>query len=408
MNLKETFKQAFDSLWANKLRSFLTLLALVVGVFSVIVSTTAVAVLDNFFQNTMSVMGGDVINVSRTPSVQIGNEGRSDRNREKITFRTMEELQERLRLAENVSPDETFDYNSKILYGNEETDPTVNIKGSNQYYLDNNAYELADGRNFTSEDIQYARKLAIIGSEVQDELFETEYPLGKNIRIGGHQYRVIGLLKQKGSIFGQSLDEFVLIPYTTGLLVYGGDRNIDIQAKAPQMELIEAAMDEITGVMRVIREVAPGMENDFEIETNDSLSGTFDQFTYILYAVGFIIGGITLFGAGIGVMNIMLVSVTERTREIGIRKAVGATRRAIVSQFLAEAIFICQLGGIIGMALGIVAGNGMALWIETEPIVPIWAVMMGFFGMLVIGMVFGVYPAYKAAQLDPIESLRYE
>lgn len=407
MDIRETFKQAVDSLWANKLRSFLTLLALVVGVFSVIVSMTAVSVLDNFFTNTMSLMGGDVINVSRNPSVQIGNDGRSDRNRKQISFTTMEELQEQVRLAGNVSPDETFD-RTKVLYGDQETDPTVAVRGSNEHYLNNNAYELRDGRNFTSEDIQYARKFAIVGSEVQTELFETAYPLGKNIRIAGQQYRIIGLLEQKGSIFGQSLDEFVLIPYTTALMVYGGDRNIDIQVKAPEMGLIQAAMDEVTGIMRVIRKVAPGMENDFEIETNDSLAGTFDQFTFILYAVGFVIGGITLFGAGIGVMNIMLVSVTERTKEIGIRKAVGATRRAIVSQFLAEAIFICQLGGIIGIALGILAGNGMALWIETEPVIPIWAVTMGFFGMFVIGLIFGVYPAYKAAQLDPIESLRYE
>jgi putative ABC transport system permease protein len=191
-------------------------------------------------------------------------------------------------------------------------------------------------------------------------------------------------------------------------MIYGGDRNIDIQVKAPAMDFIEAAMDEITGIMRVVRKVAPGAENDFEIETNDSLAGTFDQFTFILYAVGFVIGGITLFGAGIGVMNIMLVSVTERTREIGLRKAVGATKKAIVSQFLTETIFICQLGGLIGIALGILAGNGMAIWIETEPVIPIWAVLTGFFGMFVIALLFGVYPAYKAARLDPIESLRYE
>lgn len=408
MNIKEVFIQAFDSLRANKLRSSLTLLALVVGVFSVIVSTTAVAVLDNFFQNTMSIMGGDVINISRTPSVQIGDgDNRSLRNRQRITFETAEELQERLRLAGNVSPDETFDF-TKVVYGDEETEPTVRVVGSNEYYLDNNAYELLDGRNINSEDVQYARPYAIIGSDVQEDLFQNEYPLGKNIRISGHQYRIIGLLDEKGSIFGQSLDNIVIIPYTTALNIYGGDRNIDIQAKAPAMEYLDAAMDEITGIMRVIRSVAPGMENDFEIETNDSLAGTFDQFTFILYAVGFIIGGITLFGAGIGVMNIMLVSVTERTREIGIRKAVGATRKAIVSQFLMEAIFICQLGGILGIALGIIAGNGMAIWIETEPVIPIWAVTMGFFGMFIIGLVFGVYPAFKAAQLDPIESLRYE
>ncbi|HKL18911.1 MAG TPA: ABC transporter permease [Halalkalibaculum sp.] len=408
MNLKETFSQAYDSLRANKLRSSLTLLALVVGVFSVIVSTTAVAVLDNFFQNTMSIMGGDVINISRTPSVQIGDgDRRSLRNRQRITFDTAEELQERLKLARGISPDETFDY-TKVIYGDEETEPTVRIIGSNEYYLDNNAYELRDGRNLNSEDIEYSRPFAILGHDIQEDLFQTEYPLGKNIRVAGQQYRVIGLLDEKGSIFGQSLDNIVIIPYTTALNIYGGNRNIDIQAKAPAMEYLDAAMDEITGVMRVIRKVAPGMENDFEIETNDSLAGTFDQFTFILYAVGFIIGGITLFGAGIGVMNIMLVSVTERTREIGIRKAVGATRKAIVSQFLMEAIFICQLGGLIGIALGILAGNGMALWIETEPVIPIWAVTMGFFGMLLIGLVFGVYPAFKAAQLDPIESLRYE
>lgn len=400
--------QAFDSLWANKLRSSLTLLALVVGVFSVIVSTTAVAVLDNFFTNTMSVMGGDVINVSKTPTVQIGRGDRSDRNRKDITFETAERLQELLQFAEDVSPDETFDYLAKVIYGDEETDPTIDIKGSNQYYLSNNAYELKDGRNFSSEDIQYSRSFAIIGSKIQEELFQAEYPVGKSIRIGGHRYQVIGVLEEKGSIFGSSLDDFVLIPYTTALMVYGGDRNINIQVKAPQMDLIRAAMDEVTGIMRVIRKVAPGMENDFEIETNDSLAGTFDQFTFILYAVGFVIGGITLFGAGIGVMNIMLVSVTERTREIGIRKAVGATRKAIVSQFLTEAIFICQLGGIVGIALGILAGNGLALWIETDPVIPVWAVLMGFFGMFVIGMLFGVYPAYKAAQLDPIDSLRYE
>lgn len=407
MNVKEIFKQAFDSLWANKLRSSLTLLALVVGVFSVIVSTTAVAVLDNFFQNTMSVMGGDVVNVSKAPSVRMGGISDNIRNREDITFETSERLQEMLRLAEDVSPDETFD-RTKVIYGDEETEPTVRIIGSNQHYINNNAYELADGRNFSVEDVQYGRAFAIVGSDVVAELFQNINPVGKNIRIAGQQYQIIGVLEQKGSVFGQSMDEFVLIPYTKALAVYGGNRNIEIQVKAPAMDFVEAAMDEITGVLRVIRKVAPGAENDFEIETNDSLAGTFDQFTFILYAVGFVIGGITLFGAGIGVMNIMLVSVTERTREIGLRKAVGATKKAIVSQFLMETVFVCQLGGLIGIALGVLAGNGMALWIETEPIIPIWAVLTGFLGMFVIALLFGVYPAYKAARLDPIESLRYE
>ena len=407
MNVREVFRQAFDSLWSNKLRSSLTLLALIVGVFAVIVSTTAVAVLDNFFQNTMSVMGGDVINVSKSPSVQIGQGDRSARNRRDITFETAERLQSMVQLAEDVSPDETFDL-AKIIYGDRETDPTIRVVGSNQHYLDNNAYDLQDGRNFSPEDIQYGRPFVIIGSGIGDELFQTEYPIGKSIRISGRPYQIIGAIDEKGSIFGQSLDDFVLIPYTTALMVYGGDRNIAIQVRAPAMDFIEATIDEVTGVLRVIRKVAPGMDNDFEIETNDSLAGTFDQFTFILYVVGFVIGGITLFGAGIGVMNIMLVSVTERTREIGIRKAVGATKKAIVSQFLAETIFICQIGGLLGIAFGILGGNAMALWIGTDPVIPVWAVLLGFLGMFVIGLTFGVYPAYKAAQLDPIESLRYE
>lgn len=407
MNMREVFKQALDSLWANKLRSSLTLLALVVGVFAVIVSTTAVAVLDNFFQNTMSVMGGDVINISKSPSVQLGQADRSLRNRQDITFETAERLQELMAVAEDMSPDETF-IRTKIVYGDEETEPTVRIVGSNQHYLSNNAYELSEGRNFSTEDIQYGRPFAIIGSSVADILFQTEYPVGKSIRISGRPYQIIGLLDEKGSIFGQSLDEFVLIPYSTALMVYGGDRNIAIQVRAPAMDFIESTIDEVTGLMRIIRKVAPGMDNDFEIETNDSLAGTFNQFTVILYIVGFVIGGITLFGAGIGVMNIMLVSVTERTREIGIRKAVGATKKAIVSQFLAETIFICQVGGLLGIVFGILGGNAMAIWIETEPVIPIGAVLFGFLGMVIIGLTFGVYPAYKAAQLDPIESLRYE
>ncbi len=204
MSIKEVFFQAFDSLRANKLRSSLTLLALVVGVFSVIVSTTAVAVLDNFFQNTMSMMGGDVINISRTPSVQMGDgDRRSLRNRQQITFETAEELQERLKLAGEISPDEVFDY-TKVVYGEEETEPTVRVVGSNEYYLNNNAYELQDGRNFNSEDVRYARPLALIGSEIREDLFQTEYPVGKNIRVAGHQYRVVGILNEKGSIFGQS------------------------------------------------------------------------------------------------------------------------------------------------------------------------------------------------------------
>ena len=407
MNFKETFTQAFDSLKVNKIRSFLTLLALVIGVFSVIGSTTAVAVLDNFFTNTMSILGSDVITVQRNPAVQMGPRDASLRNRKEIKFEDAENLDERMRIGEGMTPETSFSF-TKVVFKNEETEPNVRIRGGNSEYFENNAYIIEDGRNFNEEDIQYARQVAIIGKDVQNEIFKTEYPLQKTIRIDGRQYTVIGILEKKGQIFGQSFDNMVVIPYTTGINAYGGNRGIGIQLRAPEISKVQETIDEITGIMRVIRNVNPVDDNDFEIITNDSLTGTFNQFTFILYFAGFVVGAITLLGAGIGVMNIMLVSVTERTREIGIRKAVGATRKAIVNQFLMEAVFICQIGGLIGLLAGVAAGNIMAVLIDTEPVIPIMSLFISFFGMLFIGLIFGVYPAFKASKLDPIESLRYE
>lgn len=409
MNVRETYSQAWDSIKSNKIRSFLTLLALVIGVFSVMVSTTAVAVLDNYFTTTLSLMGSDVINVQRMPPVSLGPRDQSLRNRKRIKFADAEEFQDRAILAEGVSPNETFRM-TKVQYNDEETEPNVRIAGGNMYFLENNSFVLEDGRNFNEDDVQYRRPYAIIGKDIQNKLFKNEYPLGKEIRVDGRPYQVIGILEAKGQIFGQSFDNFITIPYTTGLNVYGGAnwRDVGIQVRAPKITLIQETVEEITGIMRVIRKVAPGDPNDFEIDTNDSLSGTFDAFTGVLYAGGFAIGFITLLGAGIGVMNIMLVSVTERTREIGVRKAIGATRKAITNQFLMEAVFICQIGGLMGLILGVGVGNYMAVWIDADVVIPIWSVLGSFFGMLIIGLFFGVYPAVKAAKLDPIESLRYE
>lgn len=407
MNIKETVSQASDSLKANKIRSFLTLLALVIGVFSVIVSTTAVAVLDNFFTNTMSILGSDVITVQKNPAVQMGPRDASLRNRKNIKFDDAEDLEERIRIAEGMSPITTFSF-TKVTYNDNETDPDVRVRGSNSEFIENNAFTLEDGRNINPEDVQFNRNVVVLGKDVQVELFKTEYPLGKEVRIDGKPYSVIGLLEKKGQILGSSFDNIVIIPYTTGINNYGGNRGIGIQVRAPEIDKVASTIEEITGIMRVIRAVDPAQENDFEVITNDSLSGTFDAFTGVLYAAGFAIGLITLLGAGIGVMNIMLVSVTERTKEIGVRKAVGATRKAIVSQFLMEAIFVCQIGGLIGLILGVGAGNYVAVLINTEPVIPLWSVFGSLFGMTLIGLVFGVFPAFKASQLDPIESLRYE
>lgn len=407
MNLFEVFRQALDSIRANKLRSSLTLLAIAVGVFAVIGSNTAVLVLDTYFKNTLTLMGGNVITVQKRPGVSMGNDWMKYRNRRDITFAHMEELSERADMVRNVGPYETFSVD-KVTFESNSTEPNVSIRGANEFFLDNNAFDLEAGRNFTEQDIRNARNMAIIGFDVVDVLFEGVDPVGKTIRIKGMPFTVIGVTETKGATFGQSQDRFVLAPYTALLNLYGGNRDISIQVAARSIDRIEDTIDELIGVMRLVRKVEPGEPNDFEIVTNESLGGVFDQFTGVLYIIGFVVGGISLLGAGIGVMNIMLVSVTERTREIGIRKAVGATKKAIVSQFLMEAIAICQIGGVVGILTGAAVGNLMTLWLDTSLVFPWMAAILGVVGMTAVGLLFGVYPAFKASELDPIESLRYE
>lgn len=408
MNIIEVFRQAVDSIRANKLRSSLTLLAISVGVFAIISANTAVLVLDTYFKDTLSLMGGDVITVSKFPAIQMGpSDWERYRNRQDITIQQMERMQDMSRQATGIGPNRQY-RTTRVSYGERETEPNIGIRGGNEHYLENNAYVIEEGRNFLPEDIDYARSVAIIGADVADALFEIETPLGKVIRIEGRPYTIIGVTEAKGNVFGSTLDRFVVIPYSNLAGVYGRNLNIGIQLRAGSVDRVSETIDEMTGILRTIRQVDPAADNDFEITTNESLGNAFDSFTGVLYLIGFVIGGIVLLGAGIGVMNIMLVSVTERTREIGLRKAVGATRKAITSQFLMESIAICQIGGLIGILAGVGLGNMAALWLESSLVIPWSSAIGGVIGMTVVGVLFGVYPAYKAANLDPIESLRYE
>lgn len=403
----EILKMSLATLKENLLRTLLTMLAIIVGVFAIIGAVTAVSVLDNYFNNTLNLMGGNVLYISKYPGVRVGD-GSEYRNRQNITFDQFEKLQERVRYARSINPIETFSY-TEIQYGEKKTDPNKRVTGTNQYYIPNNAYNIQSGRNFTEDDINKARKVIIIGEDIRKELFDTQDALNKEILIDGQRYKIIALLEAKGTTLGESNDDMVIIPYTTGLSIYGGGRrDINIQVAAPNMTLVNETMDELIGVLRTIRKVEPGKPNDFEIETNNSLKSFFNQFTGMLFLFGFVVGGIALLGAGIGVTNIMLVSVTERTREIGVRKAIGATRRAIIFQFLAEAVMICQIGGIIGLVIGIIGGNMMAVAFEIDMVFPWMAAIGGIFGLTIIGLISGVIPAVKASRLDPIESLRYE
>ncbi len=400
---------AWDALRSHKMRSSLTLLGMVIGVFAIIVSVTAVSVIEVYFKDRLQFLGASTFTIRRTPSIQVGDSDRSLRNRPVISYDQVVRLERAMTLPVTISPLEDF-YLGAVRYGSEETEPNVVLLGADENMLGNFSYELGTGRFFSEQDVLYARPVIVLSEVVADELFPNETPLGKQVRMGGHKYEVIGVLKKKGSFLGFNMDNRVFAPITRLFSLYGTDnRNIaSISVRVHHAPLLQAAMEEVTGRFRVIRKVPPGENNNFELETNDSMQSIFDAFTGTLTMGGAVIGLIALLAAGIGIMNIMLVSVTERTREIGIRKSIGARSRDIMRQFLLEAFFLCQIGGLLGILLGALAGNIVAIYFDISAAFPVgWAI--GAVIMVTgIALVFGGYPAYKAAQLNPIESLRYE
>ncbi|MEM6647912.1 MAG: ABC transporter permease [Bacteroidota bacterium] len=407
MGVFEAFRMASESLRANKLRSALTLLGMVIGVFAIMTSVTAVEVIDTYFKDRVNFLGSSTFSVKRSPSIQI-DDGRGSRNRPRITWDQVSRLKSAITLPVDISVREDFSVGI-VKAGAQESEPGTLLFGADENYLGNFSTELAEGRFLTEQDVHYGRPVVVLGSIVAEELFPASTPVGKTVEMNGRRYQVVGVLEEKGSFLGFNQDRLLLAPITYLLSVYGVNRNIaDITVRARSIDQMPAVMDEIISRFRVIRKVPPGEDNNFEVESNDALQDTFAGFTGTLTVAGAGIGLIALLAAGIGIMNIMLVSVTERTREIGIRKSIGAKKRDIVRQFLLEAIFLCQIGGLIGLALGAGVGNGVALYFEISAAIPWdWAIG-GVVAVTVIALIFGGYPAFKAAGLDPIESLRYE
>ena len=401
----EAVREALQALRANKLRSALTLLGMVVGVFAVIAAVTAVDVIDLYFKESIQVFGASTFSVQRD-----GFGPDPEQYRPPITYGQVRRLEDRVSGDLTVSVQEGFDYNVAVRSAREKTNPNVNLYGTDQAFLGNFGYEMDAGRPLTRPDVQNGRPVALLGATVADELFPTTTPLGKDISVGRVKLKVVGVLKKKGSFLGFDPDTRVFAPITYLMSTYGGGgRNMgDVAVRTPTPQQIPAAKDEVRQHMRVIRQVPPGEPDNFTMETNASIRSTFDQFTSTLTIGGALVGLISLLAAGVGIMNIMLVSVTERTREIGIRKAVGAKRGHILTQFLMEAVILCQIGGLVGILFGGLGGNVTAFYFDIAPSFPwIWA-LVAVGGVTILAVIFGVYPAYKAARLDPIDSLRYE
>jgi putative ABC transport system permease protein len=407
--IKESFRMAIESIRQNKLRSILTLLGISIGVFSVIGVMTAIRTLEYSVNSQLDIFGTNTFMIQKSPAIRIHGGGNDKiRKRKNILYAHYEELKQRAKLPLRVSVvDGTGERN--IQYKDKRLKKTAEVSGVDEWGLRSFKTYLADGRNFMEDDIRFYRSVTVLGPDLADILFPFEDPLGKEIQIKGLDYTVIGITERKGQAFGQSQDYFVMIPISVYIQRFSNRwTSLGINVEAESTELYEKTMDEVIGLMRVIRKVPPEEENDFEIISNEELMETFAGFTGGIKLFAGAVSVIALLVAGIGIMNIMLVSVTERIKEIGIRKAIGATKRDILTQFLMEAVFLSQFGGIVGVILGIAGGNLMALVLKVPAVVPMdWA----FYGMAVcsfIGIGFGIYPAWRAANLDPIESLRFE
>lgn len=410
MKILEVLTVALNSLRVNKLRSSLTILGIVVGIFSIISISTIISMLQSSIEEGVSQLGKNTFQIQKWPAVQMGGpeERAKFRNREDITVEQFNLLDEKLVDAESVGA-EQWGFGKIIQYESEETNPNVSISGVSPGAFPNNDWNIEQGRAINNQDFNRYEKVVVLGADVVKALFDYVDPIGKEVKVDGHKLRVIGILESEGEFFGQSRGNFAVIPLTTYQSFYGKrSRSINITVMAEDRESYDDLIAKSEGAMRTIRKVMPGEENDFDIWTNESVLTQINDITSNVRIGAIVVALIALLAAGIGIMNIMLVSVTERTREIGIRKAIGAKSSNILYQFLIEAIVLSLFGGLIGIVLGVLVGNIAGSFLEANAVVPMDWVAVGVALCVFIGVSFGTYPAYKAASLDPIEALRYE
>ncbi|MBC6993922.1 ABC transporter permease [Neolewinella lacunae] len=413
MGLMENIRVALRSVNANLLRALLTTLIIAVGIMALVGILTAIDAAIYSLSSNLSSLGANTIEIERvSTSLRGGGDGRGPRKQSApFTYDQAREFAERYNYPSDISLSFFATGATVIKYADRETNPNVSLYGMSVNYLNSKGYEIDYGRNFTEREVAEGGNIAIIGSDLVDDLFDgkAEFAVGKEIQAGTLRLTVVGALKSRGSSMNTSQDRRVLIPLQTAKRYYGsGQTSYDILIAVKDPAGVEAAMAEATVTMRNVRRLRAGEENDFQVENSSDLVSIIKDNTVTLRLAAVSIGLMTLLGAAIGLMNIMLVSVTERTREIGVRKALGATRRNVLLQFLVEAIVICQIGGILGIILGVAAGNGVALATGGNFIMPWVWIGMALVVCTVVGLVSGLYPAMRAAALDPIESLRYE
>jgi putative ABC transport system permease protein len=405
----ESFVMAMQALAAHKLRSALTLVGVLIGVFSIIAVMTVMRVMQKNIETELSQLGAHSFVVQKWPEIFVGgNDGwQKIWRRQNIKYPLALALKEKSSLAQFVAA-ATQHWMGETRSRFAQTTPSVPLLGVSPGTFAVRNWVIEEGRAIMPADIDSARNVCVLGNALAKKLFPQGAALKEKVKFEGINYTVVGVLEAKGRVMGGDQDIFIAIPITTGLNRYGQDRNVVIEIQAADEKSFADTMEEVRGVLRTLRKVPPGEPDDFELFSNDTLIAQFRSITQAARIGAAVISSIALLAAGIGIMNIMLVSVTERTREIGIRRAIGAKRRNIMTQFILEAIVLCEVGGVIGVALGVIGGNVAAYFLKVPPSIPVDWVGFGLFICSVVGIIFGTYPAVKAAGLDPIESLRYE
>ena len=408
MNSREILRMAFGALRVNKLRSILTMLGIAIGVFSVIGVMTALSVIQTSIENGLSFLGSNIFQFAKYPVMNTNDSQRKFANRRNFTLEEGNTYKRLMEGSANVVCLKVFDYGKPVSYGGTKLQG-LNVVGTNENFLTANAFTLGYGRNITAEDVDLARPITVVGADVQKKLFPAVSPIGKTIKVNEKPYIIVGVMAEKGSSFGQSQDDYAVVPITKFFDDFGHvNRTVNIATQSISQATYNATLDKGIGAMRIARGLKLGEPDDFEIYSNDTLVSAFAQVAGQIRIGAFVVSAIALLAAGIGIMNIMLVSVTERTREIGLRKAIGARKPDVVKQFLIEAILLSEVGGIFGILTGVAGGNGIALYFDISMVFPWGWTIVGLVVCSIIGIGFGFYPAWKAASLHPIEALRYE
>ena len=412
--VKENIKIALGSIKTQLLRTILTIVIIAIGITALVSILTVVSALENTVSSNFASMGANTFNIRQYElEVRVGNSSRNnDReiNNPIISYPEAKAFQEKYTYPfTHASLSFTATSGAEVKYENQKTDPEIQILGVDDYFLTNSGLELADGRNFTGFDIENNTFVCVVGSDFANGLLKDVNPVGKTISIRGAKFKVIGILKEKGSTFGNSQDLRVMIPIQVARSLFSQPNiNYNLSVLVEKKELLEAAIDQAIITMRQVRKQNPVEESNFGIVRSDELINQILSLTSVLSVSAWIIVIITIFGSSIALMNIMLVSVTERTREIGVRKALGATKNTIAFQFFTETIVIGQLGGLLGIILGITIGSVFAAFLEFQFIIPWMAIIAAVITSFFVALISGLYPAIKASRLDPIEALRYE